>query len=103
MLDYIYLKHGMTYILIWESSITEENLLDHRKTRWFESNLPFCLSGLVVLGMLMYLSSNVGMSMVAEKCESCQEFSDENLLPLNMKVIGKSDYHCRFSPSFLLH
>lgn len=86
MLDYIYLKHGVTYILIWESSMNEKDIPDQRLTHWYEKNAPFFIMGAIALFFLLYLFANVQMSMLAEKCESCEEYDDEHMYGMNLKV-----------------
>lgn len=96
MSDYIYVKHGITYILIWESSIAEEDVPDHRFTKWYESNYPFFTLGLVAFAMFLYLLSNVRLSMLAEKCDSCEKFSDDQMYSTNLMVCSGSFYHLDF-------
>lgn len=87
MCDYIYLKHGTVYILIWESIPSEENVSDQRMTLWYEHNLPFFILGSIALSMLMYLVYNLRLSILADHCESCEQFTDESLYSQNVMVI----------------
>ena len=92
MADYIYLKHGMTYILIWESEIEEKDVSDHRLSLWYEKNAPFFSIAFVAIVMLLYLISNVHLSTIAEayeayeECEACEEFNDDNMFSVNVVV-----------------
>lgn len=84
--DYIFMKHGTTYILIWESTITEEDINDHRLSKWYETNIPFFSFGLFALAMLMYLISNVRLSDMADNCVNCTEYTDEKMYSQNVFV-----------------
>ena len=109
MADYIYLKHGMTYIFIWESEIEEKDVSDHRLSLWYEKNTPFFSIAFVAIVMLLYLISNVHLSTIAEayeayeECEACEKFSDENMFSTNVVVVVlfHKSVICRFSQCLL--
>ena len=72
-------QHGDTYLLIWNTEITEQQIDDHRRVSWLESNMVF-------LSFILLLYTNRFGEYAQSVCETCSQFSDERVFERSIKV-----------------
>lgn len=80
-------QHGDTYLLIWNTEITEQQIDDHRRVSWLESNMVFLsLMMLTLLSFILLLYTNRFGEYAQSVCETCSQFSDERVFERSIKV-----------------
>ncbi|KAK8804694.1 hypothetical protein WA171_006662, partial [Blastocystis sp. BT1] len=80
-------QHGDTYLLIWNTEITEQQIDDHRRVSWLESNMVFLsLMMLTLLSFILLLYTNRFGEYAQSVCETCSQFSDERVFERSIKL-----------------
>lgn len=74
-------------LLIWNTEITEQQIDDHRRVSWLESNMVFLsLMMLTLLSFILLLYTNRFGEYAQSVCETCSQFSDERVFERSIKV-----------------